>query len=290
MNQVGGSALDALHATSAEIFAGALKACDIATAFDRRLRFEGNTLHRLMPDGSGPASIDLSAYKRIFVIALGKAAGPMLETLLDAHEAPQRPARHLLRQSITPYAQLAFPLLRKRPSLAQRRFLRRRPRRPGPAAEGPQRHPHLLPHLRRRLGHVRSAPRPADHPRRNHRFPPAAARLGRAHQRDQYPAQALLRGQGRPPGHGRAGGRKVSLLLPDVPAAHARRALLRSHFARSLHRRRGPRSCSPSTILRRNFPPPSAPSSSARICPSRPATRAGGLRSCPDCPGPTCAG
>ena len=83
MNQVGDSALDALHATSGEIFACALKACDIATAFDRRLRFEGNTLHRLMPDGSGPPSIDLSAYKRIFVIALGKAAGPMLQTLLE---------------------------------------------------------------------------------------------------------------------------------------------------------------------------------------------------------------
>ena len=36
-----------------------------------------------MPDGSGPASIDLSAYKRIFVIAIGKAAGPMLQTLLE---------------------------------------------------------------------------------------------------------------------------------------------------------------------------------------------------------------
>jgi glycerate 2-kinase len=76
------SALDALHETATEIFTGAIKACNIATAFDRRLRFEGNTLHRLMPDGSGPATIDLSAYKRIFVIALGKAAGPMLDTLL----------------------------------------------------------------------------------------------------------------------------------------------------------------------------------------------------------------
>jgi glycerate 2-kinase len=46
------------------------------------LRFEGQTMHRLMPDG-GPATIDLSTYKRIFVIALGKAAVPMLETLLD---------------------------------------------------------------------------------------------------------------------------------------------------------------------------------------------------------------
>jgi hydroxypyruvate reductase len=77
------TSLEALHATATEIFTGALKACNISSAFDRRLRFEGNTLHRLMPDGSGPVSIDLSAYKRIFVIALGKAAGPMLETLLD---------------------------------------------------------------------------------------------------------------------------------------------------------------------------------------------------------------
>ncbi len=83
MTSAGDTTLEALHTTATDIFSGALKACNIATAFDRRLRFEGNTLHRLMPDGSGPATIDLSAYKRIFVIALGKAAGPMLETLLD---------------------------------------------------------------------------------------------------------------------------------------------------------------------------------------------------------------
>jgi hydroxypyruvate reductase len=82
MNQVDETALEALHTSATGIFTGALEACNIATAFDRRLRFEDNTLHRLMPDGSGPASIDLSAYKRIFVIALGKAAGPMLQTLL----------------------------------------------------------------------------------------------------------------------------------------------------------------------------------------------------------------
>ena len=75
--------LDTIHATATGIFTGALKACDIATAFDRRLRFEGNTLERLMPDGSGPATIDLNAYKRVFVIAIGKAALPMLDTLLD---------------------------------------------------------------------------------------------------------------------------------------------------------------------------------------------------------------
>jgi glycerate 2-kinase len=83
MTPVSDTPLEALHTTSTEIFTGALKACNIASAFDRRLRFEGNTLHRLMPDGSGPATIDLSAFKRIFVVSLGKAAGPMLDTLLD---------------------------------------------------------------------------------------------------------------------------------------------------------------------------------------------------------------
>jgi glycerate 2-kinase len=76
-------ALETLHATATEIFTGALEACNIPSAFDRRIRFEKNTLHRLLPDGSGPSTIDLASYKRIFVIALGKAAGPMLETLLD---------------------------------------------------------------------------------------------------------------------------------------------------------------------------------------------------------------
>jgi hydroxypyruvate reductase len=77
------SALDSLHLTATEIFTGAVHACNIASAFDRRMRFEGNTLQRLLPDGSGPATINLANYKRIFVIALGKAAGPMLEVLLD---------------------------------------------------------------------------------------------------------------------------------------------------------------------------------------------------------------
>jgi hydroxypyruvate reductase len=75
--------LDSLHATATGIFTGALEACNISSAFDRRIRFEGNTMHRLLPDGSGPSTINLSCYKRIFVIALGKAAGPMLDTLLD---------------------------------------------------------------------------------------------------------------------------------------------------------------------------------------------------------------
>jgi hydroxypyruvate reductase len=83
MTPVGDTIMDTLHATATDIFTGAVEACNIASAFDRRLRFEGNTLHRLLPDGSGPATIDLSSYKRIYVIALGKAAGPMLDTLLE---------------------------------------------------------------------------------------------------------------------------------------------------------------------------------------------------------------
>jgi glycerate 2-kinase len=83
MAQVSDATLETMHTAATEIFTGALKACDIPSAFDHRLRFEGHKLHRLMPDGSGPAVIDLSAYKRIFVVAIGKAAGPMLQVLLD---------------------------------------------------------------------------------------------------------------------------------------------------------------------------------------------------------------
>ncbi|MDR3740744.1 MAG: DUF4147 domain-containing protein [Terracidiphilus sp.] len=77
------TALDSLHAQATQIFTGALESCSIESAFDRRFRFEGDTLHRLLPDGSGPDTIDLHAYKRIFVIAIGKAAAPMLEVLMS---------------------------------------------------------------------------------------------------------------------------------------------------------------------------------------------------------------
>ena len=83
MTPAGDSALDALHATATGIFTGAIEASNISSAFDRRIRIEGNMLHRLLPDGSGPETINLSSYKRILVIALGKAASPMLEVLLN---------------------------------------------------------------------------------------------------------------------------------------------------------------------------------------------------------------
>ena len=83
MTPVSDSVLDTLHESATHIFTCALEACNIATAFDRRIKFEGNRMQRLLPDGSGPATIDLSSYKRVFVIALGKAAAPMLDTLLE---------------------------------------------------------------------------------------------------------------------------------------------------------------------------------------------------------------
>jgi len=83
MTSVSDSTLEALHTTAYNIFTGALAACDIESAFDRRLRFEGDTLRRLMPEGGGPATVNLSSFKRIFVIALGKAAVPMLDVLLN---------------------------------------------------------------------------------------------------------------------------------------------------------------------------------------------------------------
>jgi glycerate 2-kinase len=77
------SALEDLHTTATRIFTDSLASCNIESAFDRRLRFEDQKLHRLIPDGSGQDIIDLADYKRIYVIAMGKAAGPMLSVLLD---------------------------------------------------------------------------------------------------------------------------------------------------------------------------------------------------------------
>jgi len=80
---VSDAALDSLHALATDIFTGALEACDIESAFDRRIRFEGHHLKRLIPDGSGPDDINLAKFKKIFVIAIGKAAAPMLEVLMN---------------------------------------------------------------------------------------------------------------------------------------------------------------------------------------------------------------
>ncbi|HEX4319630.1 MAG TPA: DUF4147 domain-containing protein [Acidobacteriaceae bacterium] len=74
-------ALESLHTTATAIFRQALDACSIESAFDRRIRFEGSKLHRLLA-ANGPETLDLNGFKRIYVIAIGKAAVPMLNTLL----------------------------------------------------------------------------------------------------------------------------------------------------------------------------------------------------------------
>jgi glycerate 2-kinase len=78
--------LEELHADARDIFHSAMAACSVPDAFDQHLHFEGTELvlhpfpnvQRLLP----PTRIDLSQYKRILVIALGKAAVTMLDTLL----------------------------------------------------------------------------------------------------------------------------------------------------------------------------------------------------------------
>src|SRR5580658_7763935 len=76
-------ALESLHTKATEIFTHALNACSIESAFDRRIRFEGAKLHRLLPESGGVSNLDLNCFKRIFVIAIGKAAPAMLDTLLS---------------------------------------------------------------------------------------------------------------------------------------------------------------------------------------------------------------
>ena len=83
MTLSGNLALENLHATAARLFTESLASCSIETAFDRRIRFEDDLLRRLIPDGSGPETVNLAVYRRVFVIALGKASGSMLSVLLD---------------------------------------------------------------------------------------------------------------------------------------------------------------------------------------------------------------
>jgi len=76
-------ALESLHTFATGLFRDALNACSIESAFDRRIHFEDGKLHRLLAADLGPKTLDLKDYRRIFVVAIGKAAIPMLDTLLD---------------------------------------------------------------------------------------------------------------------------------------------------------------------------------------------------------------
>jgi hydroxypyruvate reductase len=101
------SNLDQLHADATAIFTHALEACDIPAAFDRHLRFEGKTLIRQSSPHHKPVAIPLDKYKRVLIIAFGKAALTMTNALLDRLppkisfrgicSASEVPARHTWR-------------------------------------------------------------------------------------------------------------------------------------------------------------------------------------------------
>ena len=289
MTPVSDLALDTLHATATEIFTGAIKACNIASAFDRRIRFEGNTLHRLLPDGSGPDSIDLSSYKRIFVIALGKAAGPMLDTLLSRMKR-RKGLRGICCSNQLPknrnwrfrYFEGGHPLPNEESFAAARAALAmlQKARKDtlifflisggGSAMFDLPLDPQISLDdtiAFHQLLLASGAPISEINTLRKHFSAVKGGRLAMA-----APEAA-----------------KVSLLLPDVP--------LRSLDALSS----GPTSPDHSTVAdvrellakvrsgATSCRPRSAPSLSAKTCPSRPATRAGVRPSFPSCPGPAAA-
>ncbi len=75
--------LEELHSAAQDMFLHALDACDVGTAFDRHLHFDGTTLIRHPSAALKPVSISLDRYKKVFVISFGKAAMTMLDALLD---------------------------------------------------------------------------------------------------------------------------------------------------------------------------------------------------------------
>jgi glycerate 2-kinase len=78
--------LHSLHEDARAIFTHALEACRIERAFGKRIRCEGTTLvieHPSLNQPPTPATrIDLGTYRKTLVIALGKAAVPMTQSLL----------------------------------------------------------------------------------------------------------------------------------------------------------------------------------------------------------------
>jgi glycerate 2-kinase len=74
--------LDELQTVSRDIFDQALRACDIAQAFDRHLHFEGRTLIRHSSPRLPAITVPFDRYREVFVVSLGKAALSMLDALL----------------------------------------------------------------------------------------------------------------------------------------------------------------------------------------------------------------
>ena len=105
------AALHSLHQDARAIFAHALDACRLERVFQERVRLDGSTLivrHSTDIQPSIPEiRIDLAGYRNVLLIALGKAAVPMTQSmtrsLLDVRprslrirgvcSAPARPAR-----------------------------------------------------------------------------------------------------------------------------------------------------------------------------------------------------
>ena len=74
--------LAVLRADALAIFEHALRACDVEEAFRRHLTFEGKLLLRKPSPLLPPVEQSLAGIKRVQVIAFGKAAQPMLDSLL----------------------------------------------------------------------------------------------------------------------------------------------------------------------------------------------------------------
>ncbi len=74
--------LDQLHHHAASVFEHALAACDIDRAFGRHMRLDGHILTHNLNSSEPPRSIDFDRYKRVFVIAFGKASASMLNALM----------------------------------------------------------------------------------------------------------------------------------------------------------------------------------------------------------------
>jgi hydroxypyruvate reductase len=78
--------LHVLREDAGAIFTHALDACRIERVFEERIRFEGTTLiiehPPWMERSIQPTHIDLRLYRRVLIVALGKAAVPMTQSLL----------------------------------------------------------------------------------------------------------------------------------------------------------------------------------------------------------------
>ena len=238
MTPVSDLVFDTLHSTATEIFTGALAACNIESAFDRRIRFEGNLLRRLMPDGSGPETIDLSSLQANLCHRHRQSRRAHARRAAAEDESPQGTCAASVAPPSCPKSATGDPLLRGRPSAAQRGLVCSREGRACASEKSQKGHPDLLPHLRGRFGYVRSSSRSDSHAGRHHGLSPGTAGVGRPHRRDQHPAQALFRGERRPAGDGGAGLAEGFAAAPGCAAAFARCALIGSHIARSLHRGR----------------------------------------------------